>query len=382
MNNSNLIFLHRIIYAFGNAMIKVYVPIIIYLQTNSMFLALLFVTFFCLFAGFFANVLRRSIQKNNILYIILQIIPTIAIPILIPFVPMTILFVFIIALLSGLANALYFPALNYLFAKLDFNNNAGKFEIGRDLGEIFFLLISGFILGSSFSNSTLIVCSIAVFFYLISVIPLIFCFKYLKGFANENLVNVPLKITHRKLKPYDLIFASMGFMLILIQYFMPLYLYKINLNIESLAIVLASISLGKIILNYLVQKLIDKKKILLCCIIASIMFVSSSIAIVLIQYGFIIYILSIVLGLSCPLFHVSSLAMYCKDLESNGQVADGIVLREMYILYPVGVFSLLYLIVPSFLLMFFMGIISGIFFPIAVNKRLKFNEKLKKHNLK
>ncbi|MCK9575114.1 MAG: hypothetical protein M0R51_04035 [Clostridia bacterium] len=178
----------------------------------------------------------------------------------------------LIAILSGIANGLYFPSLNYLFAKLDKNNNAGKYEIGKDLGEVAFLLVSGFILGSSLSNSILIVCGMAVIFYLCSIIPLFFCYKSLKEFINENTTHIPLIETHKKLKPYDIMFATMGYMQMIIQCVIPIYLYKINVNIESIAIVLATIGLGKVFINYLAQKLTDKKKILLCCTIASIMF--------------------------------------------------------------------------------------------------------------
>ena len=290
---------------------------------------------------------------------------------------MSIIFVLLIALFSGIANALYFPPLNYLFAKLDNKKNAGKFEIGRDLGEVAFLLISGFLLGSTLTNSTLIVCSIAVVFYLCSVIPLFFCYKSLKSFTSENVKKVPLIETHRKLKPYDLVFATMGYMLIIIQYILPIYLFKININIESIALVLASIGVGKIGVNYLVQLLTNRKKILLCCILASVLFVGSCIAIIIIQVGIPIYIFSVILGLTFPLLHVSTFSLYCKDLEANGQVADGIVLREMYILYPSGLLLGFFMFAPSFLFMFGLGIASGILFPLVVKERLKKNEQLK-----
>ncbi|MDD4275549.1 MAG: MFS transporter [Clostridia bacterium] len=374
MKNSNLIFLHRLIYAFGNAMIKVYIPIIILKQTNNVLLSFLYLAIFSLMSGLLTNILRFSIQKNNIFYIIIQIIPMVAIPIIIAFAPMNILCVLLIAILSGIANGLYFPSLNYLFAKLDKNNNAGKYEIGKDLGEVAFLLVSGFILGSSLSNSILIVCGMAVIFYLCSIIPLFFCYKSLKEFINENTTHIPLIETHKKLKPYDIMFATMGYMQMIIQCVIPIYLYKINVNIESIAIVLATIGLGKVFINYLAQKLTDKKKILLCCTIASIMFVSSCVAIILIQVGVAIYILSVILGLTFPFMHVSTFSLYCKDLEFNGKVADGIVLREMYIFYPRAILFTVFIFVPSFLLMFNIGIISGIIFPFAVKTRLKKNE--------
>ena len=289
MKSDNQIFIHRLLKAIADSIIMIFIPLYILKDTNNINLSLFYLIAYSLFVIFFIFILKRFIQKFGVLAIMLHFIPIIITEGILSFFPINITTIILSSLFMGLAQALYSVPLNLVFAFNDKKTNVGKFQIATNIGKLFFILLSGYILSSSSSSSFLILSIFSSIIYILSSLPLLFSYKSLINNYNNVSILSP-NVSKIKIDPlYILFHISFGLFQVVMDNLVPLFLYINNLSFQTVTILIALIELIKIFVNYLSQLLVSRKKALLCVILGSIIFFISVIGMIFIKNNIALY---------------------------------------------------------------------------------------------
>ena len=126
-NRTNLIFTHKLITAFADSLVKVFIPLIILKGTGDMMLTMIYLCVYYILCAFFNVVLKKFLQKYGIVAIVLHAIPLIALQFVLT-MQIDIFVCLIVALLASLGQVLYSVPLNLLFTftDKDVNNNKDR----------------------------------------------------------------------------------------------------------------------------------------------------------------------------------------------------------------------------------------------------------------
>ena len=115
-DKTNFLFLHKLLKAVGDSIVKVFIPLIIFRACNNMYLVILFACLHYFLSGVLNIVLRRFLQRKGVIAIFLSIAPIIAIQFVLAFCPMVWYVVVLLAVLNALNQVLYSVPINLLFA--------------------------------------------------------------------------------------------------------------------------------------------------------------------------------------------------------------------------------------------------------------------------
>lgn len=355
----NAIFIHRILYTIASSTIKVFLPIIVYNQTNNIELAMLFALLQYVSGGIFSAVLRKFLAKHQLLSMLISIVPFIIIQFIISFFILNLLTVIMLAILAGITIPLYYVPLNIHFTLQDDKHNVAKFETGAILGNIAFILLNGYILGANFRNSLLLISIFSFILFLLSGIPLLANYKKLNKEVLQDKTGDILK-ANKILKNQNLFHMFLGLFLHATTTVLPLYLVYKNLSIESVAYVVALTEVFKIITNYIANYFKAQNLDVLNYIIGCTSLIIISIILVFSKSQELLFIISILLGITFPFIFVPSFGNYCKVIKRENIVADGLILREFYLLNIRGIIFPIFFIVPSFTIIFLISALSGV----------------------
>lgn len=331
MKNDNLIFIHRLLKAIADSIIMIFIPLYILKETNDISLSLFYLIIYSFFVMLLIFILKKFIEKYGILSIMLHFIPIVITEGILSFFSINITTIILSSFFMGLAQALYSVPINLVFTFNDKKTNVGKFQIATNIGKLFFILLSGYILSSEITSSFLILSISSSIIYILSSIPLIFSYKNLINNYNKikSQNNINKKI---KLNPYFIIFhISFGLFQPVMDNLVPLFLYINNLSFQAVTIMIALIELIKIFINYISQFLVTKKKSLLCVILGSIVFFISVLGMIFIKNNIILYILSTLSSISFPLTFVPMFRLYCNYLKETDNIFNGITRRDIEI---------------------------------------------------
>ena len=138
-DRTNFLFLHKLLKAIGDSIVKVFIPLIVYRASNNMLLVILFCSVHYCLSGVLNILLRRFLQRYGVVSIFLSMIPIISIQFVISFCPMVWYIVILLAVLNALNQVLYSVPVNLLFAFTDKSTNVAKFEIAANVGKLAFL---------------------------------------------------------------------------------------------------------------------------------------------------------------------------------------------------------------------------------------------------
>lgn len=331
MKNDNQIFIHRLLKAIADSIIMIFIPLYILKETNDINLSLLYLIVYSLFVIFFIYILKNFIEKFGILAIMLHFIPIIITEGILSFCSINIYIIILSALFMGIAQALYSVPLNLVFTFNDKKTNVGKFQIATNIGKLFFILLSGYILSSEIKSSFLILSISSSIFYILSSIPLIFSYKELINNYN-NVKNINPTNKKIKIEPmFILLHISFGLFQPIMDNLVPLFLYINNLSFQAVTIMIALIELIKIFINYISQFLVSRKKSLLCVILGSIIFFVSVLGMIFVRNNIALYILSTLSSISFPLTFVPMFRLYCSYLRKTQNIFSGITRRDIEI---------------------------------------------------
>lgn len=313
-------------------------------------------------------VLKKFLQRHGVIGIILHSIPIIAFQFLLT-LEITWWVCLLVAFLAAVAQALYSVPLNLLFSFTDKEVNVAKFQIPTNIGKLVFIILSGYVIGSSLNNSVLVLAIVGTVLYIASSIPLIYGYKLIKE-SYDKIANNPPVVDKKSYHAFNLFHIAFSVFQSVLDYILPLYLYMENLAFESVAIVMALIELCKIGSNMFANFLVKKNREVLSVVISSICMIVGVIVIMIVKVPVVLYVCSCVIAVSFPLLFVPMFAAYVKKLTKDNNQFDGMTSRDIYIMFAKEILFLPYLVVPSFLGQFVIGIGAAALISVCATKIL------------
>lgn len=355
-NRSNLIFLHKLIKAFADSLLNIFVPLLILKSCGNIMLVMLYLNCYYFLCGILNLILKKFLQKYGIIAIILHTIPIIALQFMLT-ANITWWWCILLALVASLAQVLYSVPLNLLFALSDKNVDVAKFQISTNIGKIIFILLSGYVLGSDYQNSILILSIIGSILYILSAIPILYGYNLLKTQyekAKTSATSHPIQTD----KMFNLFHSFFGIFQSIIDIVIPLYLYCNNLTFEAVTAVVALIEALKMLANILAKRLVKTGHAKLSVLFSIICFFAGSIVIMIVKVPVVLYICSSLIGISFPLLFVPMFGLYCKKIYDD-YLFDGMIYRDVCILGTRPLLYLPYFALPSFITLFCIGMASA-----------------------
>ncbi len=372
-DKTNFLFLHKLLKAVGDSIVKVFIPLIIYRACNNMYLVILFLCLHYFLSGVLNIVLRRFLQRKGVIAIFLSIAPIIAIQFVLAFCPMVWYVVVLLAVLNALNQVLYSVPVNLLFAFTDKNTNVAKFEIAANVGKLAFILISGFLLGDSLNNLVVLSITGAVI-YCLSIVPILFGYKLIKE-SYAEITHKPFEIDKSLYKKYNLLHFCFGVYQSTLDVILPLFLFINNLSFNKVVIVMALVEVGKILANIFSKYIYGKGKPYLLVLIYCALYVISVGLIMFLRSPLWLFIISSIMGVTFPLVFVPLFKTFCKQINKDNYQFRGMINRDFYILTFRPVLYLPYLLINNFLVQFGMGIATCGLLAIKAKDIFKENQK-------
>ncbi|MBP3431593.1 MAG: hypothetical protein J6K39_01925 [Clostridia bacterium] len=356
-DKTNLIFVHKTIKAIADSMVKVFVPLLIYQGCQNMLFVMMYLSVLYFLSGILNIVLKKFLQKFGLVAIMLHAVPIIVVQVLLN-LSMTWWICLLMAIFMAFAQALYSVPINILFSLTDKNVNVAKFEIPTNVGKIIFILLSGYVLSSSFTHSLLLMCIVSSGLYIASTIPLFFSYKMIKQ-TYAQAATAPSNMDKRSYRFFNLYHFLFGVFQSVIDVIVPLFLYVEKLTFQSVAIVMALIELCKIGANLLAKLLVKKNLSILSVFLSTGMAIASCVTMIFVKDPLLLYICSCCIGVSFPLLFVPLFSLYVKKIAKDNNQFDGMTYRDFYILTFREVLFLPYYAFPNLLLQLVIGIVSS-----------------------
>ena len=329
MKSNNLIFIHKLLKAFADAIIIVFIPLYILKNTNQLSLSMIYLIAYSSFVILYMFIFKRLIQRFGVITIILHFITIIISEAILSFSIINLTTVLIVAGLMGIAQAFYSIPLNLIFAFKDKSTDVAKFQIASNIGKIIFTLISGMILSSDLENSFLFLSIASSVFYIASVFPILFSYKELK----EKYDILDRKENYRGILNFWFVIFHIAFGLFqpIMDNVVPLYLYINDLSFQAITIYIVTIEFLKIFANFSAKLLIKRNKEIISITISMIVFMISVTSICFIKKPGALYVLSALTTISFPLTFVPMFKLYCNKLVEKNEVIYGITKRDFEI---------------------------------------------------
>lgn len=375
-DKTNLIFVHKLIKAFADSMIKIFVPLIILKSSGSLKLAVLYLSVHYFLCFLLNLTLKKFLQKYGIVAMILHAFPIIALQFLLT-LKIKVWVCLVVAVLAAFGQVLYSVPLNILFAFSDRKVNVAKFQIATNVGKLVFIVIGGFVIGSSVKNSILFLSIVGTVLYLASIVPIVFGYDMLKGAYNHIAEHPPHydKKSYRWFNAYHMVFSIFQSVLDVV---VPLYLFTKNITFESVAIVMALIEVCKIGSNLLAKFFVSKNKSIVSVFISVLLLSSSVVVMMFVENRALLYICSCLIGVSFPLLFVPMFSCFVKKLKNDNNRFDGMSYRDVYIMLGKEFIYLPFFIISSLMGQFVIGIAAAILISVFSTKILldKSNKKI------
>ncbi|MBO5344825.1 MAG: hypothetical protein J6A51_02905 [Clostridia bacterium] len=368
-NQTNLIFLHKLIKSFADSLVKAFVPLIILKNTNSLLLVAIYLiaeyAFFCIF-----NLgLKKFLQKYGIVAMVLHIVPIIALQFLLT-LEIDIWMCLVLGMLGSLSLSLYSVPLNLLFAFTDKNVNVAKFQIATNIGKLIFILIGGYIIGSDAKNSILFLSIFGTALYVMSIIPILYGYNLMKTKYDKIAAKHP-EINKGSYKYFNLYHMFFSMFQGVLDQVVPLYLYIENLTFESVTIVMALIEVCKIGANLLAKQLVLKKKAKLSCFVSATCFSIGSIVMMTVRVPVVLYICTCAIAISFPLLFVPMFRLFIKKIVRENNQFDGMSYRDVYIAAARPIVFAPCLLISNLMIPFALGLCAAVGIGVCCNKVVK-----------
>jgi len=367
--NSNSIFIHKLLKAIADSIIKLFIPLYILKTTGSVELALGYLSLYSIFVFLFLFLFKKFIQKYGVLAIILHFIPIIITEALFSFCELNFWIILVSAILMAITQTLYSVPLNLIFALQDKKVNVAKFQVATNVGKLIFTLVSGFIISSTIKNSFLILSIVSSIFYILCVIPILSSYNTLKEEYTRLKFEEPKIFSNNKW--FTIFHITFGCFQATMDNVVPLYLYVNNLSFQAVTTLIAVIELLKIAVNYFAKFLVKNKKQKLSCYICAGMFMLSLIGIIFIKNNIALYILSCICSVSFPLTFVPMFKLFCEQINNEGCTIWQTTKRDIDIFSCRPLFYATYYLNMGFYGCFSLGIVCILIMILCENKLIK-----------
>ena len=369
-SQTNLIFCHKLIKAFADSLVKAFIPLIILKNSGSMMLVMLYLTSYYALCCLLNVALKKFLQKYGIVAMILHTVPLIALQFLLTLSPNWWLCL-IVALLASLAQVLYSVPLNLLFAFTDKRVNVAKFQISTNVGKLIFILLSGYVIGSEFKNSILILAIVGTVLYLSSIVPIFYGYKLLKNSYEKLAEKKQPEYDRTSYKYFNIFHMCFALFQSVLDVIVPLYLYTENLTFEAVAIVMALIEVCKIGANLLAKQLVKTKHALLSCMTSASCMIAGTVIMMTVKVPVVLYICSCVIAVSFPLLFVPMFRLFVKKVTRDKNQFDGMSYRDVYIMLGKDAMFLPYFVFPNLITSFVVGIAATVGVGVCCTKIIK-----------
>lgn len=369
INRTNLIFTHKLITAFADSLVKVFIPLIILKGTGDMMLTMFYLCVYYLLCAFFNIVLKKFLQKYGVIAIVLHAIPLIALQFVLT-LQINVWICLVVALLASLGQVLYSVPLNLLFTFTDKEVNVAKFQIATNVGKLIFILLSGYVLGSTLENSVLLLAIVGTVLYLLSVIPVLYGYRLLK-FTYQKISQEKQETVKKGYGWFNLYHLAFSIYQSILDVIIPLHLFVENLTIEKIAIVMALIEVCKIFANLLGKFFVKKGKPLVSVLVSVSLLISGSLVMIFVKDAIALYICSCVVAVSFPLLFVPMFSLFVKKVKLDKNQFDGMSYRDVYIMLGKDFLYVPYFLFPNLIGQFVVGIISAVVVAVSASKVTK-----------
>ena len=355
MKNSTALALNRMFKSIADSAIKVFMPLLIYKNTGSIFYAFMYLFIAYLVNGLMYTFFKNFLKKHSALAVSIHSIFIIAIEFLL-LTKMNFAIVIAIGVLEGIQTAFYY-SIKYLYGFMDKSNNVAKFEIGQYLGKIIFVILSTLFL-DYLKGSLVFIVIFSSIFYALSSISILVKIKDIKTIQVDTIVD--LKQIQKENKYWNLFHVFNGIIHLFMNNILPLYLYIYNLSFTKVSIVLVLQYLLNILANYLSRLLNQKGHGIVNIIIGSIFGFISMILIITIKNPVVIYIMSVVSSFAFTMLFSYMFGQYVADQKQKGCFGDSIFYRDAWQTLSRSIVCSIFMFTPSFIIVFVIGIFSNI----------------------
>jgi len=369
INRTNLIFTHKLIIAFADSLVKVFIPLIILKGSGDMMLTMFYLSAYYILTAILNIVLKKFLQKYGIIAMVLHSIPLIALQFVLT-LPINFWVCLIVAILSSLGQVLYSVPLNLLFTFTDKDVNVAKFQIATNVGKLIFILLSGYVLGSTLNNSLLLLAIVGTVLYVLSVIPVLYGYRLLK-FTYQKISQEKEETNKKGYAWFNVFHMAFAVYQSILDVIIPLYLYLENLTIDKIAIVMALIELSKIFANLLGKFFVKKGKPFISVLVSVAFLVAGTIVMIFVKDAVALYICSCVVAISFPLLFVPMFSAFIKKIKTDKNQFDGMSYRDVYISFGKEFLFVPYFLIPYLIGQFVVGSASAVVVAFSAYKPAK-----------
>lgn len=328
--NNHAVFIHKALNGLADSLIKIFIPIIILMQTQNIALAFLFMILRPLLFVVFNNLLKTFLKRNATISIVLHILPVIAVQFIIFFVPLTLWWIVLISFLMAIFSVFYSVPFNLLFLFSDQKINVAKMEIGTNTGKIIFILIGGFVIGVGGVSQLILLCVAASLLYVLSVLPLLLGQKNIVAFQSAKQQQQD-QISKKEQWTFNIVHTTFGMFQMLMDDILPVYLFYNGLAIESIAVLQAGVEVARVFANMAANKLYAKQQSIWSIWVALVLFVVAATLVLVLKQPVVLYALITIVGVTFPLVFVPLFKQFCSNIKGKSYVEQQISVRDSFI---------------------------------------------------
>ena len=325
ISNSNILFIHRMLKGIADAIISVFIPLLIYKQTGNLVLSFVFIVVQRTSMCFYGALFKKFIIKHPVTCITIHAIPAI-VSLLLLTLTLTWPLIILLGLLAGLTNIFYYMGLHFIFGFVDKPSSTAKFLSAAAIGKIVFTILSAYIIGN-FKDSLIFVIVTSCILYAISVIPLMARHKEFSELIAIDNPHSPKEILKNG-KWFYFYEMCLGAVNMLISTVLPLFLYCNGLSFTKTGILIAMQDLINIAGNYFAHLFVKERKIKFIMIFSAILLFGCIASMMFVREIYVIYILSIVASFAYQSHSTASFQLFVKYQRSYGYYEEALFYRE------------------------------------------------------
>lgn len=351
--------MHSLFKSISNTFISLFVPLLV-LNTLGYQMAIAYIMILSASVVLGLLIFYKVITRNPVLAVCIHIFFAIGSYLIIAIFGVTTLSIIFNAICTGFGQALYHSSIYSIISANKTKSGFSYYQIFSFAGSIFMVLFNGYILNANQSFSLLLTCLVSFGLYTISVIP----FLMIKNkVETKEVETVRLKEAIKLVKPFNVFHASFGLQDLIVSSIIPLFLAINNLSIQIIAIGVAIVNVVKIIMTVFANFMYKKEMSFWSIVIGSIIFATSCALLPNISDKIFIYILSVLIGISFPLFFISDCNAYAEQTTTFSHKA--MVLREIFV-HCLRPFVLLpFLFISDLSYMIYFGIVLAILLVVS-----------------
>lgn len=358
-NTSQYLSIHSLFKSISNNFISLFVPLII-LQQMGYKMSLIYVIILSFSTVLGILIFYKLIIKNPVLAICIHIIFSLTSYIIIALFKINLTVIILNAITTGLGQSLYHSSIFSIISSNKSKAGFSNYQIFTFIGSIAMILFNGYILNINESFSVLLTWIISLIIYIISLIPF-FIIKnkiIIKDCDTTKFINIVKQTKH-----FNIFHTAFGLQDVIASIIIPIFLAMNDMSIKVITIILVIINIAKIFITMLSNFMYKKNQSFLMVLIGSILFSISCTLLPNIMNKTFVYILSVLISISFPLFFISDCNKYAEKTSNFSHKA--MIIREIFVHGMRPFFLLPFIFISNISILIYMGVILAIILTIS-----------------